>query len=189
MIEVSIINSNSIYNIKHWAPFSHLNSSTFPLSCMIFYHCSLQISHSCFLQQEKKNLFLLTTHKIFYCNKQSCLLQANAERWTWWNCEISILNQFISLIFMIYLIFWYDMIFWFLFDFFYIKFLFFSIGFSFMFDGFGCLILWNRMMSDYKVEMINDGMQEFYVEFRGPSESNILYWLFSLISFYLSLVG
>ncbi len=129
-----------------------------------------------------KFLFLLTTHKICYCYKQSCLFQANAERWTRWNYEISILNQFISLIFMILfnLVIWYNFL---------IKFLCFSIGFSFMFDGFGCLILWNRMMRDYKVEMINDGMQEFYVEFRGPSESNILYWLFSLISFYLSLVG
>ncbi|RVX10085.1 Ubiquitin-conjugating enzyme E2 5 [Vitis vinifera] len=27
------------------------------------------------------------------------------------------------------------------------------------------------MMSDYKVEMINDGMQEFYVHFHGPSDS------------------
>eukprot|EP00897_Mesotaenium_endlicherianum_P007419 jgi/Mesen1/6705/ME000344S05987 len=27
------------------------------------------------------------------------------------------------------------------------------------------------MMSDYKVEMINDGMNEFYVEFNGPKES------------------
>ncbi|XP_027906236.1 ubiquitin-conjugating enzyme E2-23 kDa-like isoform X4 [Vigna unguiculata] len=27
------------------------------------------------------------------------------------------------------------------------------------------------MMSDYKVEMINDGMQEFYVHFHGPNES------------------
>ncbi|KAK9202911.1 hypothetical protein WN943_013164 [Citrus x changshan-huyou] len=27
-------------------------------------------------------------------------------------------------------------------------------------------------MSDYKVEMINDGMQEFYVEFNGPKESS-----------------
>lgn len=27
------------------------------------------------------------------------------------------------------------------------------------------------MMSDYKVEMINDGMQEFYVHFHGPTES------------------
>lgn len=26
-------------------------------------------------------------------------------------------------------------------------------------------------MSDYKVEMINDGMQEFYVDFNGPKES------------------
>ncbi len=30
-----------------------------------------------------------------------------------------------------------------------------------------------RMMSDYKVEMVNDGMQEFFVEFRGPTESTI----------------
>ena len=28
------------------------------------------------------------------------------------------------------------------------------------------------MMSDYKVEMINDGMQEFYLEFHGPKDSN-----------------
>jgi hypothetical protein len=27
------------------------------------------------------------------------------------------------------------------------------------------------MMSDYKVEMMNDGMQEFFVEFKGPTES------------------
>lgn len=27
------------------------------------------------------------------------------------------------------------------------------------------------MMSDYKVEMLNDGMQEFYVYFHGPNES------------------
>lgn len=26
-------------------------------------------------------------------------------------------------------------------------------------------------MSDYKVEMINDGMHEFYVHFHGPAES------------------
>ncbi|KAL2902602.1 Ubiquitin-conjugating enzyme E2 5, partial [Bienertia sinuspersici] len=31
--------------------------------------------------------------------------------------------------------------------------------------------LMKLMMSDYKVEMINDGMQEFYVEFQGPTES------------------
>ncbi|KAK4801152.1 hypothetical protein SAY86_021639 [Trapa natans] len=36
-------------------------------------------------------------------------------------------------------------------------------------NGFG----WcgDRMMSDYKVEMINDGMQEFYVDFHGPKDS------------------
>ncbi|KAF3516570.1 hypothetical protein DY000_02061064, partial [Brassica cretica] len=27
------------------------------------------------------------------------------------------------------------------------------------------------MMSDYKVETINDGMQEFFVEFNGPKDS------------------
>ena len=32
-------------------------------------------------------------------------------------------------------------------------------------------LVWTRMMSDYKVEMINDGMQEFYVDFHGPKES------------------
>nr|XP_010935785.1 ubiquitin-conjugating enzyme E2 5 isoform X2 [Elaeis guineensis] len=31
--------------------------------------------------------------------------------------------------------------------------------------------LMKLMMSDYKVEMINDGMQEFYVVFHGPKES------------------
>ncbi|KAM2075232.1 hypothetical protein ACFX1T_038139 [Malus domestica] len=31
--------------------------------------------------------------------------------------------------------------------------------------------LMKLMMSDYKVEMINDGMQEFYVDFKGPKES------------------
>ncbi|CAA2935019.1 ubiquitin-conjugating enzyme E2-23 kDa [Olea europaea var. sylvestris] len=31
--------------------------------------------------------------------------------------------------------------------------------------------LMKLMMSDYKVEMINDGMQSFYVHFRGPSDS------------------
>ncbi|KAL6128684.1 hypothetical protein ACLB2K_072039 [Fragaria x ananassa] len=31
--------------------------------------------------------------------------------------------------------------------------------------------LMKLMMSDYKVDMINDGMHEFYVDFHGPSES------------------
>ncbi|XP_027919809.1 ubiquitin-conjugating enzyme E2 5-like isoform X3 [Vigna unguiculata] len=31
--------------------------------------------------------------------------------------------------------------------------------------------LMKLMMSDYKVEMINDDMQEFFVEFHGPKES------------------
>lgn len=28
-------------------------------------------------------------------------------------------------------------------------------------------------MSDYKVEMVNDGMSEFYVEFHGPRDSKL----------------
>ncbi|KAL2342738.1 hypothetical protein Fmac_004023 [Flemingia macrophylla] len=31
--------------------------------------------------------------------------------------------------------------------------------------------LMKLMMSDYKVEIINDGMQEFFVEFHGPKDS------------------
>ncbi|CAN1308965.1 Ubiquitin-conjugating enzyme E2 5 [Linum perenne] len=31
--------------------------------------------------------------------------------------------------------------------------------------------LMKLMMSDYKVELINDGMQEFYVYFHGPNDS------------------
>ncbi|RWW14609.1 hypothetical protein GW17_00021607 [Ensete ventricosum] len=31
--------------------------------------------------------------------------------------------------------------------------------------------LMKLMMSDYKVEMLNDGMQEFFVDFHGPNES------------------
>ncbi|RVX04088.1 Ubiquitin-conjugating enzyme E2 5 [Vitis vinifera] len=31
--------------------------------------------------------------------------------------------------------------------------------------------LMKLMMSDYKVEMVNDGMQEFYVDFHGPGDS------------------
>lgn len=31
--------------------------------------------------------------------------------------------------------------------------------------------LMKLMMSDYKVEMMNDGMQEFYVDFHGPKDS------------------
>jgi hypothetical protein len=34
-----------------------------------------------------------------------------------------------------------------------------------------CLLV--RMMSDYKVEMVNDGMSEFYVEFHGPRDSTL----------------
>lgn len=38
------------------------------------------------------------------------------------------------------------------------------------------------MMSDYKVEMVNDGMSEFYVEFHGPRESTFFHFLNSLLS-------
>ena len=48
----------------------------------------------------------------------------------------------------------------------------------------------NRMMSDYKVEMINDGMQEFYVHFHGPSDSKssiptypFVFWFFFFLVF------
>lgn len=38
------------------------------------------------------------------------------------------------------------------------------------------------MMADYKVEMVNDSMSEFYVEFKGPAESNTFV---ALLSHYL----
>ena len=47
------------------------------------------------------------------------------------------------------------------------------------------------MMSDYKVEMINDGMQEFFVDFNGPKESNSsepIYMILVLIHSVLSCV-
>ncbi|XWS77006.1 hypothetical protein CRYUN_Cryun01aG0226700 [Craigia yunnanensis] len=52
-----------------------------------------------------------------------------------------------------------------------IKFFKFSL---FFFMGFILTLSWflfTRMMGDYKVEMINDGMQEFYVHFSGPNDS------------------
>lgn len=33
----------------------------------------------------------------------------------------------------------------------------------------------SRLMSDYEVNLVNDNMQEFYVRFYGPSESEYLY--------------
>lgn len=41
-----------------------------------------------------------------------------------------------------------------------------------------------RLMSDYKVELINDNMQEFLVEFHGPEDSNFnnIYSMSTLIS-------
>lgn len=41
----------------------------------------------------------------------------------------------------------------------------------------------HRMMSDYKVETINDGITEFNVEFHGPKESNVMKILVSLCFF------
>ncbi|KAG5538353.1 hypothetical protein RHGRI_019065 [Rhododendron griersonianum] len=43
--------------------------------------------------------------------------------------------------------------------------------------------LMKLMMSDYKVEMINDGMQEFYVHFNGPSDSKSSYPYLNQIPF------
>lgn len=44
-------------------------------------------------------------------------------------------------------------------------------------------------MSDYVVETINDGINEFNVEFHGPKESNaLIHFLFISISFYISLL-
>lgn len=36
-------------------------------------------------------------------------------------------------------------------------------------------------MGDYKVDMINDGMQEFYVQFHGPKDSTFHIHLFLLL--------
>lgn len=43
------------------------------------------------------------------------------------------------------------------------------------------------MMSDYTVEMINDGMQEFYVHFHGPKESMFSLFFFSISCCFLNL--
>lgn len=44
------------------------------------------------------------------------------------------------------------------------------------------------MMSDYKVEMINDGMQEFYVQFHGPNDSEFPFPLSFFFFFFFALV-
>lgn len=38
-----------------------------------------------------------------------------------------------------------------------------------------CLVLTKptRLMSDYEVNLVNDSMQEFYVMFNGPEESEL----------------
>lgn len=38
-----------------------------------------------------------------------------------------------------------------------------------------CILMIFRMMSDYTVETINDGLNEFNVEFHGPKDSNALF--------------
>lgn len=39
-----------------------------------------------------------------------------------------------------------------------------------------------RMMSDYKVDMMNDGMNEFYVHFHGPNDSkSFIYFFFFFV--------
>lgn len=37
-----------------------------------------------------------------------------------------------------------------------------------------CLPLVCRLMSDWRVEMVNDDMHEFFVEFPGPDDSALL---------------
>lgn len=83
-------------------------------------------------------------------SKESCLPQANAGKWIWWSCNnitLLILCLYLTLIMRVR---------------------------APMIMGFCCLFLL-RMMTDYKVEMINDGVQEFHVEFHGPKESNDFY--------------
>lgn len=48
-----------------------------------------------------------------------------------------------------------------------VWFAFFKGGFFFFFDV-------DRMISDYKVETVNDSMSEFFVEFKGPANSKFL---------------
>jgi hypothetical protein len=45
-------------------------------------------------------------------------------------------------------------------------------------------LVFTRMMSDYKVEMMNDGMQEFYVDFHGPCDSKSLTPIFEFSHFW-----
>lgn len=45
------------------------------------------------------------------------------------------------------------------------------------------------MMSDYTVEPINDGINEFNVEFNGPKESNFTTLLHSIGSITFSLIS
>lgn len=63
----------------------------------------------------------------------------------------------------------------------------FILGFFFylLMSFFFFLMIWSvnldyRMMSDYKVETINDDLQMFYVTFHGPTDSNSPLLFFSL---------
>jgi hypothetical protein len=44
----------------------------------------------------------------------------------------------------------------------------------------------NRMMSDYKVDTVNDDLQMFYVTFHGPTDSNSLFAFFFFFFFLLA---
>lgn len=44
------------------------------------------------------------------------------------------------------------------------------------------------MMSDYKVDTINDDLQMFYVTFHGPTDSNSLFHFASFVFAYKLLV-
>ena len=55
-------------------------------------------------------------------------------------------------------------------------------------SGSSLSFVFRRMMSDYKVEMINDGMQEFYVQFHGPNDSEFPFPLSFFFFFFFALV-
>lgn len=112
------------------------------------------VSHFCPNPFVNKRLSLLISQPLATQKPtEKCLRRANAVRWIWWNCMFSqkALSLSSSLSFFSCII----------------AILVFLVLFSYWFWW-----VWNRMMSDYKVEMINDGMQEFFVDFNGPKESN-----------------
>ena len=117
---------------------------------------------SLFLKEENPNFHLSLSPN---SQKIKCLLQANAEKWIWWNCNFSEfiwIKVYFFLCSVLYFFFWVFLVSW-------------------------VWLMWTRMMSDYKVEMINDGMQEFYVEFNGPKESKFINAAFSSFFFFYHL--